>query len=176
MSELKTTVRNDGPLRTVRPATGPRSRLALLLLAAALAPACGEDTGTLPSVPRAAIRVSVAPNPVAGVQDILTGAVSAAFTVSITETNGLGGEVVFVSSAVFDPVSGAQVALSYFDNADLKVFVGEDRIEPLGTLEVKQTTSYFLPDYTKIATLTVSVQFKDDRGNLLNESVLARIE
>jgi hypothetical protein len=153
-----------------------RPRFALLLLAALLAPACGEDTGTLPDVPRAAIQVTVVPTPVVGAQDILTGVVSAGWMVTITERNGLGGEVNFVSSAVFDPLTGAQVALTYFDSADLKVFVGESRIDPLGTLVVPQTTSYILPDYTKVATLTVNVQFKDDKGSLLNESVLVRIE
>jgi hypothetical protein len=152
-----------------------RSRLPLLLLAALVLPACGEDTGTLPDVPRAAIMVTVEPNPVIGVQNLVTGAVSAAYKITITEMNGLGGEVNFVSSAVFDPVTGAQVALNYFDNADLKVFVGEDRIEPLGSLVVPQTINYILPDLARVATLTVNVQFKDDKSNLLNESVLVRI-
>jgi len=153
-----------------------RSRLALLLLAAALAPACGEDTGTLPDVPRASIQVIVEPSPVVGLQNGLTGVISAGYKVTINEINGLGGEVNFVSSAVFDPLTGAQVALTYFDTADLKVFVGGSRIDPLGSLVVPQTTSFVLPDYARVATLTVSVQFKDDKSNLLNESVLVRIQ
>ena len=153
-----------------------RSRLALLLLAALLAPACEDSSPTLPDVPRAAIQVVVEPRPVVGVQNALTGVISAGYKVTINELNGLGGQVVFVSGSVFDPLTGTQVALTYFDSADLKVFVGEDRIEPLGTLVVPQTTSFVLPDFARVATLTVSVQFKDDKSNLLNESVLVRIE
>jgi hypothetical protein len=153
-----------------------RSRLALLLLAALLAPACEDSSPTLPDVPRAAIQVVVEPRPVVGVQNALTGVISAGYKVTINELNGLGGQVVFVSGAVFDPLTGTQVALTYFDSADLKVFVGEDRIEPLGSLVVPQTTSFLLADFARVATLTVSVQFKDDKSNLLNESVLVRIE
>jgi len=41
---------------------------------------------------------------------------------------------------------------------------------------VPQTSSYILPDYRKPAQLAVNVQMKDDRGNLLNQSVLVKIE
>jgi hypothetical protein len=81
-----------------------------------------------------------------------------------------------VASSVFDPESGQRVAFSYFDSADLVVFVGEKRIEPLGTLVVPQTISYLLPDFRVPATLTVAIQVTDDRGNLINESVLVKIE
>jgi len=152
-----------------------RRRLALLLLAAVLLPACEDDSPTLPDVLRSTIEVTVEPSPLLGVQNVLTGVVSVAYRVKITETNGLGGEVVFVSSAVFDPVTGVQVALNYFDSADLTVFVGTKRVEPLGELVVPQTLSYLLTDFARVATLTVNVQFKDDRGNLINQSVLVRI-
>jgi hypothetical protein len=151
-------------------------RFVLLLAAALLAPACQNDTVTLPDVSRAALVVTVDPTPVPGTQNEVTGSVAAAYSVVITETNGLGGEVAFVSSQVFDPETGLMVALNYFDAADLVVFVGGKRLEPLGTLTVPQTTSYVLPDFRKPALLAVSVQLKDDRGNLVNQSVLVKIE
>lgn len=151
--------------------------LALPLAGALLAPACGNDNVTLPDgAARAIIQVTVDPNPVPGSQNPLTGTVSVAYNVVITEVNGLGGEVLFVSSQIYDPETGLQVALNYFDGADLVVFVGSKKIDPLGKLTVPQTSSYVLPDYRKPALLAVNVQMKDDRGNLLNQSVLVKIE
>jgi hypothetical protein len=98
------------------------------------------------------------------------------FKVVITETNGGSGRVLFVSSQIYDPESGLQVALTYFDSADLKVFVGSDTVEPNGTLIVPQTASYFLPDFRKAALLAVNVQIQGSEGLLTNQSVLVRIE
>jgi len=160
----------------VRAAVSTRPVLATLLAGALLAPACGNDNVTLPDVTRAVLDVTVDPNPIPGTQNELTFAVSATYKVTITETNGLGGEVVFVSAAVYEPSTGRQVALSYYDGADLVVYQGGKRIEPLGQLVIPQNTSYTLSDYTKPANLVVSVQFKDDRTNLINTSLLVKIE
>jgi hypothetical protein len=153
-----------------------RRRLALVLATALLAPACGGNGVTLPDVSRAAITVTVDPTPVPGSQNALTGVVSVAYKVVITEVNGLGGKVLFVSSQIYDPETGKQAALTYFDGSDLIVFVGTDKIDAHGTLNVPQTATYVLPDYRKPAHLAVNVQMKDNRGNLLNQSVLVPIE
>jgi len=151
--------------------------LALPLAGALLLPACGNDNVTLPDgAARAIIQVTVDPNPVPGSQNPLTGVVSVGYKVVITEVNGLGGEMIFVSSQIYDPETGLQVALNYFDGADLVVFVGSKRVEALGTLTVPQTSSYVLPDFRLPGLLAVNVQMKDDRGNLLNQSVLVKIE
>ena len=150
--------------------------LALALAATLLLPSCGEDNPSgLPNVPRADIRIGITPNPVEGVQSPITGSVSAAYTVTIAEFNGLGGTVNFINSVVFDPATGAQVALNYFDSSDLIVFVGGDRIEPGGVIEVPTTMNYILSDLGTEADLTVSVQVRDDRGSLINRSVLIKI-
>jgi len=167
MSDFKMTVRNSGPLRAVVPA---------LLAGALLAPACGNDNPTIPDVTRAALQVTVEPNPVTGTQDPLTLSVSAAFKITITETNGLGGEVQFVSASVFEPATGRQVALSYYDSTDLVVYQGSKRIEPLGQIVLQQSTSYTLSDFSKPAELVVTVQLKDDRTNLIYTSLLVKIE
>jgi hypothetical protein len=167
MSDFKMTVTNSGPLRALVPA---------LLAGALLAPACGNDNVTLPDVTRAALDVAVEPNPVIATQDELTLSVSAAYKVTITEVNGLGGEVQFVSASVFEPATGRQVALSYYDSTDLVVYQGSKRIEPLGQLVLQQGTSYTLSDYSKPADLVVTVQMKDDRTNLIYTSLLVKIE
>jgi hypothetical protein len=154
----------------------PRNILPGLLLAALLAPACGTGNPTIPDVTRAVIDVSVDPNPAVGTQNPLTFSVSAAYKIILTETNGLGGEVVFVSSAVFDPTTGKQVALNYYDSSDLTVYVGSNRVEPLSTLVVPHTATYTLADLSKPANLVISVQLRDDRKNLVNASLLLKIE
>jgi hypothetical protein len=152
-----------------------RSRLALALVAALLVPGCGDNV-TTPTDARAVIVVTVDPTPVLGSQNVLTGVVSVGYKIVITETNGGSGEVIFVSAQIYDPETGQQVALTYFDGADLVVFVGSKKIEPNGTLIVPQTSSYILPDFRTAAQLTVNVQMKDDQGTLLNQSLLVKIE
>jgi hypothetical protein len=118
----------------------------------------------------------VEPNPVKASQSPLTGVVSVGYKIVITETNGGSGVLLFVSSQIYDPETGQQVALNYFDGADLVVFVGTKNVEPLGTVEVAQTLSYVLPDFRTAAQLTVNVQMKDEQGTLLNQSLLVKIE
>jgi hypothetical protein len=152
-----------------------RLRLPFVLLLALLVPACGEDPPT-GGASRAAIEVTVDPNPVPPSQNQLTGAVSIGYRVTITETAGLGGEMLFVSAQVYDPETGLLHSLTYFDSADLIVFVGDKRVEAGGTLVVPQTTSYILPDFRVNALMAINVQMKDDNDNLINQSVLVKVE
>jgi len=147
-----------------------------LLAGALLAPGCGSSNPTIPDISRAVIEITVDPNPITGTQDALTLAVTATYTLTVKETNGLGGEVVFISAAVYEPSTGKQVALNYYDSTDLVVYQGGKRIEANGQLVIPQSTSYTLSDYTKPADLVVSVQFKDDRTNLIYSSVLVKIQ
>jgi hypothetical protein len=176
MSDFTIMVNNDGPLCLGGGTTSTRPILAALLAGALLAPGCGNNNVTLPDVTRAAIDITVEPNPIAGTQNELTLSVSAAYTVTIKETNGLGGEVMFVSTAVYEPSTGRQVALNYYDSTDLVVYQGSKRIEALGQLVLPQTASYTLSDYTKPANMVVTVQLKDDRTNLIYASLLVKIE
>jgi hypothetical protein len=150
-------------------------RFTLVLAIALLVPACGGGT-TTPSGSAAVITIAVDPNPVPPSQNSLTGVVSVGYKVLITETNGGGGTVLFVSSQIFDPATGAQVALTYFDSSDLVVFVGSKKIEPKGTLTVPQTASYLLPTLGTAANMTVNVQVQGDQGALINKSILVKIE
>ena len=84
--------------------------------------------------------------------------------------------MVFVNSSVYDPVSGKLMGQTVYDSADLTVFVGTKRVDAAGSLTFTHQVSYTLPDLSKAAPLTVSVQFKDDRGNLLNTSTLVQIQ
>jgi hypothetical protein len=173
-----TTANSDGG--PVRPgAARARSRRILagaLAFAALLAPGCGNDNVTLPDANRAVIEVIVEPNPVTGVQNEITLSVSATCTLTIREIGGLGGEIVFVNAAVYEPATGRQVALNYYDGTDLMVFQGGKRLEPGGELVIPQSASYTLSDFSKPADLVVSVQLKDDRTNLIYSSLLVKIQ
>ena len=150
--------------------------LGLALLAALLLPACGSTPTTPTQIPAAALLVTIDPNPVPPSQNTLTGAVTIGYKIVITETAGLGGTMQFVSSQIFNPANGQLLSLTYFDGDDLIVFVGKKRIDPGGTMIVPQTGTYTLPDLSKNATLVVNVQMLDDRQNIVNSSVLAKIE
>ena len=151
-------------------------RAGAVALLALLAFACGSSTPTITDVARAALTVTVQPTPVPPTQDVLTGSCSVSYKITLTETAGLGGTVQFVSSQIFDPATGQLLSLTYFDSDDLTVFVGKNRIDPGGTLVVPQTGTYILPDLSKNATLVVSAQMKDDRDNLINQSVMVKVE
>jgi hypothetical protein len=154
-----------------------RGLLPLALLAAAALPACNSTTPiTVGTGSRAIIQITVEPNPVVATQNSLTAGVSASYKITLTETNGLGGEIVFVNGSVFDPKTGSLVAITYYDSRDMVVFVGKSRIEALETISLTQSASYTLPDLSKAATLTIAVQVKDDHSNLVNASTLVNIE
>jgi hypothetical protein len=62
-----------------------------------------------------------------------------------------------------------------FDSDDLTVFVGSKRIEANGSLDVPQQLSYTLPDARHTANLTITVTFRDDRGNTFDQAVLVKV-
>jgi hypothetical protein len=154
-----------------------RCLLSVALLALAVLPACNSTNPiTVGTGTRAILQITVDPNPVVATQSTLTGAVSASYKITLTETNGLGGEIVFVNGSVYDPTTGALVAINYYDSKDMVVFVGKSRIEALETVTLTQSANYTLSDLSRAAKLTISVQLKDDRGNLINTSTLVNIE
>ncbi len=156
----------------------PSSAVLLVLAAVVGLPACETGTG-LPTITGAAnsqVAITLGTVPIVGTQNSATKAVKAEFDVKLQELNGLGCQVNFVNASAFDPASGAQVAQVYFDGPDLVVYVGTSRIEAMGTMVVPETLSYVLADGSKAATVVISIQVKDDRGNLMNSSVMAQIQ
>jgi hypothetical protein len=173
MPDFTSRIRDCGPVRLGRPA---RLVVPALLAGALVAPGCGSNTPTIPNITRAAIEITVDPNPITATQNTATFAATATYTINLKETSGLGGEVEFISSAVYEPSTGKQVALNYYDSSDLVVYQGSKRIEANGTLALPQSLSYTLSDYTKAADLVITVQFKDDRTNLVFASLLVKIQ
>jgi len=153
-----------------------RPALVAALAAAAVLPACGGTTPiTIGTGSRAILVLTVDPNPIVASENTI-GTASASYKLTITETNGLGGEFVFVSGSVYDPASGALVALNYYDSSDMLVYVGTRRIEAASSVTLTQTVSYTLPTLGKAAPLTINVQLKDDKGSTVNASLLVNIQ
>jgi hypothetical protein len=157
-----------------------RPLAALTLILAGLSTGCGDTSPTAPTpgVDLAVIALSVDPNPISATPSASPGfTFSIQFTVIIQETSGVGGQMQLVRSTLFDPVTGQTVALNTYDDKDLIVFSGANRIAPKGTLKVSQLLNYTVPsnNLSKAANLTVFIQFKDDHGNVLTQSQLVRV-
>ena len=150
-----------------------------LLCAGALAATsgCHSNSPTAPTgVLRAVLVLSVTPNPLKGTITNVVGPVfTTQWTLKIQETAGLGGVVQQVKASIYDDTSGVLVSTTLFDDKDLIVFVGTNRIEPNGSLEVPQQLSYQLSPNQTAASLTLSVQFKDDKGLVQEPSFLVKI-
>jgi hypothetical protein len=80
-----------------------------------------------------------------------------------------------VKASIYDNATGVLVSTTVFDDKDLIVFVGTNRIDPNGSIQVPQQVSYQLSANQSEATLTVDVSFKDDKGFSQEPSFLAKI-
>jgi hypothetical protein len=157
-----------------------RALAVLALILAGLSAACSNTNPTAPTpgVDLAVITLSVDPNPIIATPSASPGfSFAVQFTVIIQETSGVGGNMQLVRSTLFDPVTGQTVALNTYDDKDLIVFSGTNRVEPKGTLKVTQILNYTIAsnNLTKAANLTVFIQFKDDHGNVLTQSQLVQV-
>jgi hypothetical protein len=143
---------------------------------AVAASGCSDGPVTPTGVPRAVIAVTVTPNPIAAVEtSVVPPVFFVMWTVNIQETAGQGGEVQEVRASLFDDVTGALVAVITYDSDDLTVFVGENRVEANGTLNVPQQLSYTLPDGRHVANLAITVKLRDDNGNDIDQAFLVKI-
>ena len=153
------------------------SRAFLCAGAFAASTGCHSSSPTTPtSVVRAVLVLSVTPNPVtATITNVVGPVYTTQWTTKIQETAGLGGFVQQVKASIYDNATGILVSTTVFDDKDLIVFVGTNRIDPNGSIEVPQQVSYQLSVNQSEATLTVDVTFKDDKGFTQEPSFLAKI-
>ena len=156
-----------------------RTRRLFAAAAILLATSCGNNGSSPTGVLRAVISVTTDPNPIPAVASSRVGAAfSARYKVVIKELAGQGGEVQAVNSTLYDEVTGLIVGLVNYDSSDLIVFVGKNRVEANGTLEIPIQIDYLIPsDSTlKAARLQVLVNVKDDRDNAVSSSVLVKVQ
>lgn len=151
------------------------SRVLGAAVAALAIGACGSDTPSpTPGVQISLLTVTVTPNPISTIQSSPAGPTwSVNYVVKLTESNGLGGKVELLSGALYDDANGALIARNQFDDRDLIVFVGANRVEPNGSLEIRQDLSY-VASAKRPTSVVVAVRFRDDRGNLIEPSLIVR--
>jgi len=150
-----------------------RGTIAALLVLGA--PGCGDDEpAPTAGVAISALTVTVAPNPVPTIQSSAAGPTWAVrYVATLKESNGLGGDVELITGSLYDDTTGLLIARNQFDGSDLVVFVGSKRVPPSGSLEIPQELTYVFAQ-KRAATVVVTVRFRDDRGNLLEPSVLVK--
>ena len=137
--------------------------------------ACNNDSpNPTPGVQVSLLAVTVTPNPISTIQSSPAGPTwSVNYIVKLTESNGLGGKVELLTGALYDDANGGLIARNQFDDRDLIVFVGANRVEPNGSLEIRQDLSYVYPA-KRPTSVVVTVRFRDDRGNLIEPSLIVR--
>ncbi|HET7294458.1 MAG TPA: hypothetical protein VFM88_18685 [Vicinamibacteria bacterium] len=149
------------------------------ILGAALAAlafgACNDNTPSpAPGVQVSLLTMTVDPNPISTVQASPSGPTwGVRYRVQLKETNGLGGKIELITGSLYDEANGSLIARSQNDDRDLLVFVGENRVEANGSLDIPQDLSYVAAD-KRAASVLVAVRFRDDRGNLLEPSLLVK--
>jgi hypothetical protein len=150
-----------------------------LVCLAALAPlgGCGSSSPTTPSTgTRAVITITAAPDPITAVLTNTVGPTyTASWTATLTESGAVGGTVQLLRANIFDDATGKLVGSVIYDDKDLVVFVGSNRLEAKGTLAIPLQVSYVLSTLVRAATLTISTAEKDDHGNTVESFVLVKI-
>ncbi|HWX25047.1 MAG TPA: hypothetical protein VN083_08400 [Vicinamibacteria bacterium] len=149
----------------------------ILLLPLALA-GCNNNNTTSSTAAFAALTLTVAPNPIIAKNTINPGVFDfdIQWTVTITETAGVGGDLNFVSATLFDPSTGIEIGRTSLDSSDLLVLAGANHLNPKGTLTVNQNLSYRLASRGRAALLSVTAEMRDTNKNLLDPSILVQVQ
>ena len=154
------------------------SRKAPWLLALLLAlPGCGfeGDLPTPPSPPsppvpptQAGILLSLSASPIVAEP---AAPWSAAWTLTVRETSGIGGDIQVVRATLVDP-AGAVLAQSELGADQVKEQLGgSNHIGGGSNREIPMSLSFdFAPD-TPVGNLNVTVELSDDRGNAVSAGV-----
>ena len=160
------------------------SRIAIVLaLTCSVAIGCGDEKSpTAPSSQSATtadITVTVSPNPVIASACTPTTCLSgfdfaALFTVQISETAGVGGNVNFVNVTLRNTTTGIEIGTVNVgaDEVIRRVPTATNHVNARGSLSIVNLgVTYRLTGGGRQGTLTVTVQFTDDRGNQINRLV-----
>ena len=146
------------------------------LATAVLVAGCGGGSPGSPTA--AAIVATLAPDTVpprpCGQCPSLPGELEVAATLTLRETVGLGATVDTVAVTLRSD-GGETVVQGQFDAAAVSQLAGTNRLAASGTLRIP-VSAHFAPAPSRLpGTFTVTITARDDRGNRLTASAMARV-
>ncbi|MEQ1759499.1 MAG: hypothetical protein ABL986_14355 [Vicinamibacterales bacterium] len=157
------------------------SRIIVVALTCLAGIGCGgNDSPTAPSAQTptaAAITATVIPNPVIAIACTPTTCAAglefiASLSVQISETAGLGGNVDFVNVTMRNATTGAEIGTLNYGADELIRRASTNHVNARGSLTIPNVgIVYRLAGGGRQGTVTVAVQFTDDRGNRLNQII-----
>ena len=161
----------------------------LALVAALLAFGCDDflrrspSPSPTPAATSAKIEVTVSPDPIpmtvtcpSPPGEFCAGSIDP--TVTIAEKNGLGGHLNFVEIVVRNVSADKDESRVMLDSSAISRQVGTNRIEAMGRLAFRPVvTGYPVPVNGRRPQLSIvlTVQFADDKGNVLTETARANV-
>lgn len=126
------------------------------------------------------LALAVDPSPVVSAdQPGSASPLAAAWTVIVTVRGGVGGNVNFINATLRDATSGAEAEPSGIVSlgpGDIIALAGTNHVAPGGSLAVPQGLQYDLPSGGRHGTLRVAVQFSDDGGHILGQTIQTDVE
>lgn len=154
-----------------------RPIVVLACLACLVGAGCGGDSGSTPTpVPvaaptpasRAAVSLTVTPSPVIADATDQNQVYLASFTITFTETAGLGANIDFFNVTMRNPL-GYESATAYNHGADEVIKIaGTNHVAAKGTLVLPFKQTYWNGMGTRGLTLILVAQVTDERGNRMN--------
>ena len=124
-----------------------------------------------PPVPpsQAAIALSVSPSPIDAVPAVEGAPWSAAWTLEVRETAGLGGNIDFVRATLTD-ASGRTLAETELDVDAVSSQIGSAHIRGAGLVRLQMSLNFEFPSDVLSGDLHVSLQLTDDGGNVVSST------
>lgn len=136
----------------------------------------GGTGGTNQTVTRGVFAANVTPSPV--VAETSTGSgfqFVARFTVNITESAGLGGNVDFINVTLTSN-TGASTSAVNFGASDVISRAGSNRVEARSRLQVPVGVVYTFSTRRSNGSISIEIQVTDDRGNSSRVTATANLQ
>lgn len=132
---------------------------------------CNGDSPTLPVAARAAVTISIDPDPIIATESGRSDYPwRIEWNVTYVETAGLGCSVNYVDVTQRDLTTGIEVGTWRWGASDVVNDAGTNHIYAFGSLTHHQALFYRLAFGGRQSTLTVSAELRDDNGNIITVS------
>jgi len=96
-------------------------------------------------------------------------------TVRVEESAGLGGNVDLVNVTLRNATTGIEINTVNYGSAEISQRAGSNHVASRGSISFGLGEQYFLALGGRQATMTLTLQFTDDRGNKINKIVTVQV-